>query len=1806
MPTTFTSATLNGSYDDDFDKDKHFHQILFNSGRALQARELTQLQTLIYQELGRFGRNIFKEGAAVSSGGMAINSSYEYVKVASTNAGGEFKDIPVGTVFRDLNTEVEARVLEVRQRNTTLGFTNDTLYIQYIDAGGDTISGTTTRFGDGVTLFDQSGGGYELVTDTPNAAGRAVRFDVETGDFFVLGRFVNASKQSIILNPYGQTFTGSVGFKVIQEVVTVNDDNSLYDNTGGIVNTSSPGADRYRISLTLVDKADTTADDTFLFLANIENSKITEEVEEDDAYNKINDLLATRTGEESGDYLVNPFTIHYEENTDDEDTLNLIVSTGTAYVKGYRVDNPSPIKLTVPKPQETENYNNDVVPISYGNFLLVDSGRGAPDFDYSTVNFSTSATDPSSNTIGTARIRTVEKLSGNEGLLDGATHKVYLFDVNIDSGADISLARSIGTSANNLYKIRLNNTRAILNDTKGSTALFQTTRPRLASIGDIVLRQQRRVLTSAVSGGQVDINSELGVGETFVDTTNWIVSEPNNAFVPHTVSSGVVTVDTALNGIQLEVLYYVQKTGSLRTKTLTSGITDTLDLIESDGVRYYKFDHVDIFEIDSVRNTNASGIDMLSRFQLDDGQRDNYYDQGRLILNANDSAPAQIYVNYSRLAHGATGDFFAAPSYNGLDYNQIPTHLTAKGQELNLFNFVDFRSDKVNGTFTNINLLPKNGDDITADIEYYLPRNDKLLVTVDGEIQLLMGQQAPNPQFKPTPDNALELYKIRMNPNTLDEEDLSYTQIEHPHYTMKDIAALEAKVDRLEEYTRLSIQELNQRIAPLFDSDGNERVEVGIIVDDHSDHSRTDTENPDHCASIDPEGNVVRPCAVENNIRLVLDESLSSGVVKKGDNVYLAYDSEEWAYQDLASTYVKVNPFGSSHNIGTLKLSPSSDEWKDSFSRANRVIKGNNKLSTKQAFLWNNWQWNWIGRSADEREQAQTDYGVDTSNTTTYSDPSDRFTSSSSNGGRVTGSSKHISRVVASETLRARFGNRYVDYALMPWIRSRKIYFHAKGLKPGTKFTPFFDGVDVSAWCREETTFVRWADRDDEIGNQYGYTTLTEHPDGTSELIADANGEIIGSFFIPSIREQIQLRKLGKLGFRKVGNYIGLRFRAGVREFMLLDINTPDWEEAGSKAFNYYTVFGWGFGLWRWHWTRWAHSPYPYSYLARRARTLSAKEIKDRLDKISSGNINLIEPQLTGQFGGITTPLTGADLNLISSTNTMSKVLSDYITVNKNQQSSSTVAPQLAPENPLSQTFYVDNPFGVVLTKLDLFFRSKDTNSIPVSIEIRPVVNGKPAEDTIVPDSQVFLTPSQVDAIGTDPVLSTIQERPTTFEFEEPVFLQPYQKYAICIKSTSTEYELFSAQTQQPVYGSTSRTVTTQPIPGSMFLPANGTTWKESKDQDLMYRLTRAKFTNGNGSVILKNAILPKRELEVNSIYTSAGTTSVVIRQEHHGYKAGDSITLSGIPSAVNGIPANELNNTHVVKYVNAYHIVIGGLTQSVITTNATATGYAGTDQVLSPENYIFQTANLQLEHSIPRSTSIDTSAKFTSGSLVSGNQTRFVQDAQYSRITPAQNIDFIDPRAIYSNDLEEANLGAGVRSLYVKVDFRSGDDYVSPIIDLQRTSMITAGFGIDKPAANPAPDAEFENLEPIVFKSETLPSGSSTQSQHVSTPVELMEPAVGINVKTMVSLPDDAEVDVYYRTCGPDENINDQEWVLQAPMKPIPNNNDKDYFQEVEHMPGGVAGTLKPFYKAQVKHVMRSGYQPPALKGISVKFMAT
>jgi hypothetical protein len=76
-------------YYDDFNEDKNFHKVLFKPAVAVQARELTQLQTILQNQVERFGENILVEGSIVKGGNFVESTSLAYVKLLDLQSNGQ-------------------------------------------------------------------------------------------------------------------------------------------------------------------------------------------------------------------------------------------------------------------------------------------------------------------------------------------------------------------------------------------------------------------------------------------------------------------------------------------------------------------------------------------------------------------------------------------------------------------------------------------------------------------------------------------------------------------------------------------------------------------------------------------------------------------------------------------------------------------------------------------------------------------------------------------------------------------------------------------------------------------------------------------------------------------------------------------------------------------------------------------------------------------------------------------------------------------------------------------------------------------------------------------------------------------------------------------------------------------------------------------------------------------------------------------------------------------------------------------------------------------------------------------------------------------------------------------------------------------------------------------------------------------------------------------------------------------------------------------------------------------------------------
>jgi hypothetical protein len=75
MPTQKTNLNVS-PYFDDFDESKNYVRTLFRPGAAVQARELTQLQSSLQSQIARHGDHIFVEGAMVIPGQITYSQNY--------------------------------------------------------------------------------------------------------------------------------------------------------------------------------------------------------------------------------------------------------------------------------------------------------------------------------------------------------------------------------------------------------------------------------------------------------------------------------------------------------------------------------------------------------------------------------------------------------------------------------------------------------------------------------------------------------------------------------------------------------------------------------------------------------------------------------------------------------------------------------------------------------------------------------------------------------------------------------------------------------------------------------------------------------------------------------------------------------------------------------------------------------------------------------------------------------------------------------------------------------------------------------------------------------------------------------------------------------------------------------------------------------------------------------------------------------------------------------------------------------------------------------------------------------------------------------------------------------------------------------------------------------------------------------------------------------------------------------------------------------------------------------------------------
>ena len=582
-------TNLNVSpYFDDFNSDNNYSKVLFKPGYPVQARELTTLQSILQNQIEKFGQHFFKEGAKVIPGNTGYNAQYYAVELNNSYLGvpvEAYVSQLIGTKITGQTSGVTAVVDNVLfAANSERG--NLTLYVNYLSSS--TANNSTKTFSDGEGLLAGStinsgllgnstiqAGQTFAITLANNATSIGSAFTITEGVYFVRGQFVRVATETLILDQYSNTSNYRVGLFVNEEIITPDIDESLNDNSQGFNNYSAPGADRFRISVSLFKKSlDDFNDNNFVELASVSAGVLKSQKTTTD-YSNLTDELARRTYAESGDYCVTPFDVSVKESLNDQlgnrgifnvgqftyggsvptdDLAVYQISPGKAFVRGYEIETISPTFLDVPKPRTTKTLENQAINYNTGPTLILNRVYGSPVIGIGNTyvlslrneRVGIASTTAPGKEIGLSRVYDFRLESGSYNASNSNINQWYVSLYDIQTITEISLNEPITLSVPTFIKGNNSGATAFLKESVSNSSLLTV----YEKTGEFITNESftidgianGRVATAITSYGISDIKSVYGVvgsGSTFTAD----VLQSTAFFV------GLATISTFSSGI---------------------------------------------------------------------------------------------------------------------------------------------------------------------------------------------------------------------------------------------------------------------------------------------------------------------------------------------------------------------------------------------------------------------------------------------------------------------------------------------------------------------------------------------------------------------------------------------------------------------------------------------------------------------------------------------------------------------------------------------------------------------------------------------------------------------------------------------------------------------------------------------------------------------------------------------------------------------------------------------------------------------------------------------------------------------------------------------------------------------------------------------------------------------------------------------------------------------------------------------------------------------------------------------------------
>lgn len=1458
---------LNANYRDGSPLDKNYLRVLFKPGLPVQTRELNQAQSILQAQLDRLGSGIFKQNSPVIGGQVTLDSKVRCIEFDISAVTGGLSD-ELLTEFQKNLTLAQIEVIgidssvnkgsitKIQKTGASSGVTHRLYYQTTQGLSKNIIEAISVKL-----LY----GDFTINTYiiTPIANKKAIGVTAEAGIYFVRGCMVTSQRQYVArpLEDSDESFNGFVYFSVNENYITNADDPTLNDNANGELasNYSGAGADRYQITLelNLVLASELAAYNNAIKLADVRSGEIyiaTANIDQNGS--TLENTLANRTYEESGNYVVNNFNIELKElvgndykavyNADNVQTFTGINSTaaanyfaaklspGVAYVKGHRVETLAPTVLPISKAKKTyydltleqgqASYYAAATNAAYGNYVvgITNPGSGLPIFTNGSFSCTLKATGSPSNTnIGTAKISSIEI----EDILatDQVKLRLYLYDIvfsdqtkNFNDVVQITGANNTNYGAFD-FEVKLINGIA-LNDINNTDSIFQFPNQAIKTVQN--LRVSRRISKTVTADGDTNVFA-------FSPSVNGYTFDASSNSVIVAVDGEIVTTDYYIKS-NLDNGISVIFDNELTDNTVVSVIvTETGDIGSSLGTKIkttesvvpVKITGTDVYELTGVYHA-ISVSDTKNWILVDDGQRDNEYVKAKVrkIGNASDTT---IEITHWKFANN-NKNFYTVNSYKigegasqaDAPLDQIPTY-----GDINLSDALDCRIFPTQDLAAAPRLSLDPYSAITANIDFYLSRVDLISINSNNSISIIEGKSDIEGKLPNIPDDGMAIYALYIPPFTAEATDVEVRAIENRRYTMADIGNIERRIGAIEYYTSLSLLERDANERSIFGDDG-EKFKNGFITDGFRNLDVADTSVPEFLCSIDSQRGVLYPYHTGYSVPFDSKNATNTSGVKivKG-KAFLDYTETEVDYliQSSASQFIDLQPHEQSDDVGIMTLTPEVDTWSkrteleqttvELFEGFDNVIRDFANEAGFTGTQWNSWvTTSKISKKFKNKKAALKFLEANGATGVDIGKFSNKF------GGifgglfgkkkkRITIQNQVASGVqtdLAFEDVEQNLGDYVKDIAISTYMRTRPVLVDATSLKPNTDFYAYFDGKNVTSFVKKlPSDFVVDNFNPDSYEGQ-SQTDLLAKFDTTEKLTSDADGNLVAMFIIPNDSTN--------------------KFLSGEKTLRLTNSPNNNSEEEDSYA---------------------------------EARFVSNGLEIDSSETVISTQVPRVKRQV---------------------------VQRNRVCVRKN--------------DPIAQSFTIEDDSGIFVTAVELAFAQKPPTGNAVLVYLVTMANGFPTEN-IVPGSETSLPHSSINVSGNSNTY-------TEFKFNNPIYLEPNTDYALIAFSSSYGYKVYISnlggvdisQTSNPI-------ISQQPAVGVFFTSANKKSWSVEQQKDLKFKIKRANFAS-NGSLTVKPIVgSGLHRIDISSFNDVNGAPF-----ENVGWQTANTTAVVSLPESDDGTVA--------------------------------------------------------------------------------------------------------------------------------------------------------------------------------------------------------------------------------------------------------------------------------------------------------------